>query len=51
MAARWLFAWGPESKNPDIYVKVIGPGAPILLTNTPEDQRMPQWSPDGRWIA
>jgi Tol biopolymer transport system component len=32
-------------------VKLIGPGDPIRLTNTPEDERMPQWSPDGRWIA
>ena len=45
------FAWGPEGRNPDIYVKLIGPGEPIRLTNTPEDERMPQWSPDGRWIA
>ena len=45
------FAWGPEGGNPDIYVKLVGPGEPIRLTNTPEDERMPQWSPDGRWIA
>jgi Tol biopolymer transport system component len=37
---------------PDIYVKLIGPGEPIRLTNTPnDDERMPQWSPDGKWIA
>jgi eukaryotic-like serine/threonine-protein kinase len=45
------FAWGPEGRAPDIYVKLVGPGEPIRLTNTPEDERMPQWSPDGRWIA
>ena len=45
------FAWGPEGGDPDIYVKLIGPGEPIRLTNTLEDKRMPQWSPDGRWIA
>lgn len=45
------FAWGPEGGTPDIYVKLVGPGEPIRLTNTPEDERMPQWSPDGRWIA
>jgi Tol biopolymer transport system component len=45
------FAWGREGGTPDIYVKLVGPGEPIRLTNTPEDERMPQWSPDGRWIA
>src|ERR1700745_1502665 len=42
---------GAGGREPDIFVKLIGPGEPIRLTNTPEDERMPQWSPDGRWIA
>jgi hypothetical protein len=46
------FAWAPDGGLPDIYVKLIGPGEPIRLTNTPDaDERMPQWSPDGKWIA
>ena len=45
MAARWLSRGRPRGGNPDIYVKLIGPGDPIRLTNTPEDERMPQWSP------
>ena len=37
---------------PNIYVKLIGPGEPIRLTNTPDaNEVMPQWSPDGKWIA
>jgi Tol biopolymer transport system component/tRNA A-37 threonylcarbamoyl transferase component Bud32 len=46
------FAWAPDGGLPDIYVKLIGPGEPIRLTNTPDaDERMPQWSPDGKWLA
>jgi len=46
------FAWAPDGGLPDIFVKLIGPGEPIRLTNTPDaDERMPQWSPDGKWIA
>ena len=35
----------------DIYIKVIGAGEPLRLTATPEDERNPVWSPDGRHIA
>jgi Tol biopolymer transport system component/DNA-binding winged helix-turn-helix (wHTH) protein len=45
------FSWVAEDGNSsDIYVKAIGPGKPLRLTN---DARSfcPAWSPDGRWIA
>ena len=46
------FSWTPDGGLPDIYVKLIGPGEPIRLTNTPKaDERLPKWSPDGKWIA
>ena len=45
------FAWSPQGGNPNIYVRLIGPGEPIRLTNQPGDDRMPAWSPDGKWIA
>lgn len=36
-----------------IYVMYIGAGAPLRLTDPPEDQadQSPAWSPEGRWIA
>src|SRR2546428_14032232 len=30
---------------------LMGTSEPIRLTNTADDERMPQWSADGRWIA
>jgi Tol biopolymer transport system component len=45
------FSWGPENGVTNMYVKLIGPGEPIRLTNSPQAERMAQWSPDGRWIV
>jgi len=45
------FSWGPEGGVTNTYVKLVGAGDPIRLTNTPYSERMSQWSPDGRWIA
>jgi eukaryotic-like serine/threonine-protein kinase len=46
------FAWNDENgKNFDIYVKLINAGVPLRLTQNPEEDRFPVWSPDGRYIA
>ena len=46
------FVWtGEKDDNPDIYVKLIGAGAPLRLTTHPGSDRSPTWSPDGRYIA
>ena len=47
------FTWfRAESNTPNsqIYVKLIGAGEPLRLTNGLFDSA-PSWSPDGRWIA
>ena len=46
------FSWnGEKQDNYDIYIRLIGPGAPLRLTTDPAEDRSPAWSPDGRWIA
>jgi Tol biopolymer transport system component len=46
------FAWdGEKGDNFDIYVKLVGAGTPLRLTNNPADEYGPAWSPDGRYIA
>jgi len=47
------FAWnGEKQDNFDIYVALVGSGAPPLrLTADPADDVSPAWSPDGRQIA
>lgn len=46
------FAWEGESGEYfDIYAQTIGSDKPLRLTNTPANEKWPQWSPDGRWIA
>jgi Tol biopolymer transport system component/DNA-binding winged helix-turn-helix (wHTH) protein len=46
------YAWRDEDSPDDagIYVKLVGAGTALRLTNAPEDKR-PRWSPDGQWIA
>ena len=46
-----VFSWGPEGGVTNTYIKLIGPGDPIRLTNSPTAERMAQWSRDGKWIA
>jgi eukaryotic-like serine/threonine-protein kinase len=54
---RIAFSWnggmggssGKQERN--IYTKTIGPDDPVRLTFAPEDDRLPAWSPDGRYIA
>ncbi len=46
------YSWnGPNEDNFDIYIKLIGPGAPLRLTTNPAEEYAPAWSPDGRYIS
>ena len=46
------FVWeGETGDNTDIYVKLMGTGTHLRLTNNPADDINPTWSPDGRNIA
>lgn len=52
-----VFSWnggqggfgGKQERN--IYIKKIGAGGPVRLTFAREDEILPAWSPDGRYIA
>ena len=48
-----VYAWdgGIEGGNLDIYVKIIGAGEPVRLTETANDEINPVFSPDGKSIA
>jgi eukaryotic-like serine/threonine-protein kinase len=54
---RIAFSWnggkGGSGGEPErnIYTKAIGPDDPLRLTFVAEDDRLPVWSPDGRYIA
>jgi Tol biopolymer transport system component/tRNA A-37 threonylcarbamoyl transferase component Bud32 len=51
---QYAFAWdGGDEKAPvQVYVSLVGRGAPLRLTNTPSaESRYPSWSPDGQTIA
>lgn len=46
------YAWnGEDGRNFDIYIKRIDAGNPLRLTNTPERENWPSWSPDGEQVA
>jgi serine/threonine protein kinase/Tol biopolymer transport system component len=49
---RIAFVWdGEDGENFDIYVKVVGAGAPLRLTDHSGDHSWPTWSPDDTQIA
>ena len=46
------FTWGGgDGDNLDLYVKLVGAGAPLRLTTNPAEDVSPAWSPDGRYLA
>lgn len=46
------FSWnGPAQQKFHIYVKAIGPGPPLQLTNSAANDSSPAWSPDAGSIA
>lgn len=46
------YVWdGGQKGAGDIYVKLIGAGNPLRLTDTPQAESHLSWSPDGRLIA
>jgi eukaryotic-like serine/threonine-protein kinase len=46
------FSWdGDQQENVDIYLKLVGAGAPLRLTTDPAQDLAPCWAPDGRSIA
>jgi eukaryotic-like serine/threonine-protein kinase len=55
--SRIAFSWnggkGGSGGKPDrnVYTKTIGSDEPFQLTFAPEDDRLPVWSPDGRYVA
>ncbi len=48
-----VFSWdgGIEGGNFDVYVKLIGAGEPVRLTDTATDEINPVFSPDGKSVA
>src|SRR6185295_11036091 len=49
--SRVAFVW-QIGENSAIYVKLIGSGDPVRITQDPASYySSPAWSPDGRWIA
>jgi Tol biopolymer transport system component/tRNA A-37 threonylcarbamoyl transferase component Bud32 len=47
---KWLVYDGNRRQNMDLYKMPLTGGAPVPLTDSPEDEERPQWSPDGREI-
>ena len=46
------YSWnGGEGDNSDIYIKLVGAGAPVRLTETGANEHYPTFSPDGNQIA
>lgn len=55
--SRIAFSWnggpgeGGGKLERNLYVKTIGPGDPVRITSSAEDDRLPVWSPNGRTLA
>lgn len=50
--SRVAYAWkGPKDKNFGIYVKLLGSGDPVRITDLNSPAFSPVWSPDGQRIA
>jgi Tol biopolymer transport system component len=57
----WGATWSPDASfiayghtkygHFDIFVMSTGGGDPIRLTDSPADDMLPRWSPDGRYLA
>jgi Tol biopolymer transport system component/DNA-binding winged helix-turn-helix (wHTH) protein len=45
------FAWATPEGGQHIYLKAVGAGSPLKLTDAVERDSNPSWSPDGRSIA
>jgi Tol biopolymer transport system component/DNA-binding winged helix-turn-helix (wHTH) protein len=45
------FVWDGDKGNLDVYVKLIGTGEPLRLTNNEANDLFPAFSPDGKQIA
>jgi Tol biopolymer transport system component/DNA-binding winged helix-turn-helix (wHTH) protein len=47
-----IYSWNPDGEDStELYVKLIGTGEPVRLTNKAGDEYNPAWSPDGKFIA
>ncbi len=47
---RVAYVWSDHGKD-DIYIKLIGAGDPVRITQASAPYTSRAWSPDGRWIA
>jgi serine/threonine protein kinase len=45
------YRWSQDGSDSSIYVKLIGTGTTLRLTNPPGADSLPAWSPDGQWVA
>lgn len=51
---RIAFSWNGGTQGSDehqIYIKPVGDGDPVQLTNSPHNDILPAWSPDGRRVV
>jgi Tol biopolymer transport system component len=52
--SRFAFSWnGGDARRSwrNIYMKQVGQGDPVQLTFSQNEDELPSWSPDGKWIA
>jgi Tol biopolymer transport system component len=48
---RWIVYSSNLRGNMDIYKRLLEGGSPVPITETPVDENLPRWSPDGAEIA